>query len=146
MIRMVSRLIKQFKKKTYKKLVRKVKKGTFNTLLVAHAFRFWIASLIVVFMCVIGGVYAYNGVHTRIVDVHTISDTVILSRIGKLITLPESPLLSLKRVEDAESLRSQNEFYHPVQEGNYIAVYDTMLIIYDVVNDRIVAVKTKGGK
>lgn len=96
--------------------------------------------LVVIVFCLIGlhVVTSFRQVST---DNAVVSDKTILSKVGKLVTLPEGVPRTIMRVENADALRTQNEFYKTVQAGNYIIAYDTMLIIYDVINNRIVAVK-----
>jgi hypothetical protein len=75
-----------------------------------------------------------------------VSQSEIVSRVSKLTTLPsdEEPL-SLVRVEDAEVLKKQNDFYRDsaIKEGDYILVYPSGVVIYDLRNNAIVAVKKK---
>jgi len=86
------------------------------------------------------GAYAFIG--NSIANDVVVSQSEIISRIGKHIELPEGTPEAIVRVQDAETLQKQAALYENVKEGDYIVVYPTLAVVYDLRNDRIVALKT----
>ena len=82
------------------------------------------------------GFLLYRGVSNSVV----VSQSEIIRRISKHVSLPESAPLSVVRVDNAETLRVQNEFYKDINEGDYILAYRTMVVIYDLRNDKVVRI------
>lgn len=72
-----------------------------------------------------------------------VSQSEIISRVGKLISLPSENPFEIVRVQDEEDLRKQNEFYKDVKEGDYILMYKNLAVIYDLRTNTIVASKQK---
>ena len=70
-----------------------------------------------------------------------ISQSEIVARAGKLIKLPSGEPKEMVRVQDPDDLRKQSEFFKDVKEGDYILMYDDEAVIYDLLDDKIVAVK-----
>lgn len=88
-----------------------------------------------------GYVYAKDAVAQYALENIVVSEGEIIKRIKTHTSVPEGEPVSIVRVQDAESLRSQHIFYKDVKEGNYIVVYTSKVIIYDLRADRIVAEK-----
>ena len=86
------------------------------------------------------GTYAFIG-NTIANDV-VVSKSEILVRVGKHIELPAGEPEAVVRVQDPETLKKQNGLYENVKEGDYIVVYPTLAVVYDLRNDRIVAMKS----
>ena len=70
-----------------------------------------------------------------------ISKSEIIARVGKLTPLPHEEPYELVRVQDEEDLRKQNPFYKDIKEGNYIIMYPSMAIIYDLRTNTIISAK-----
>jgi hypothetical protein len=85
------------------------------------------------------GAYAFigNSVSNEVV----VSKSEILARVGKHTQLPEGEPEAVVRVQDPETLQKQNDLYENVKEGDYIVIYPTLAVVYDLRNDRIVALK-----
>jgi hypothetical protein len=71
-----------------------------------------------------------------------ISKSEIVARVGKIANLPAGVPDEVVRVQDPEVLRSQNEFYANVSEGDYVLMYPSEAIIYSLKKDRIVNAKS----
>lgn len=86
------------------------------------------------------GAYAFigNTVQNDIV----VSQSEIISRISKHTELPDEKPEAIVRVQDPETLQKQAALFGNVKEGDYIVVYPSMAVVYDLRNDRIVALKT----
>ncbi len=73
-----------------------------------------------------------------------VSQSEIVSRISKLTPLPSHEVPeAVVRVENAEVLKKQSEFYggSTVKEGDYIVIYPSLAVIYDLRNNTIIATK-----
>lgn len=86
------------------------------------------------------GAYALIG--NSIVNDVVVSESEILARVGKHIQLPEGDPEAVVRVQDPETLKSQAPLYESVKEGDYIIVYPTLAVVYDLRNDHIIAMKS----
>jgi len=73
-----------------------------------------------------------------------ISQSEIIARAGKLTPLPQDAPKEIVRVQDPDDLRKQSDFFKDIKEGDYILMYENVAVIYDLRNDRIVAVKEGG--
>jgi hypothetical protein len=85
------------------------------------------------------GAYAFIG--NSVESVVVVSKSEILARVGKHTQLPEGEPEAVVRVQDPETLQKQNSLYENVKEGDYIVIYPTLAVVYDLRNDRIVALK-----
>jgi hypothetical protein len=90
------------------------------------------------------GAYALIG-NTLANDI-VVSKSEILMRVAKHTELPKGNPEAVVRVQDAESLKKQNDFYSNVKEGDYIVMYQDLAIIYDLRNDSVVALKRTGDR
>lgn len=86
------------------------------------------------------GAYAFIG--NSIVNDVVVSKSEILARVAKHTPLPEGEPEAVVRVQDPESLKKQNNLYENVKEGDYIVIYPTLAVVYDLRNDHIVAMKS----
>lgn len=86
------------------------------------------------------GAYAFIG--ESIVNDVVVSQSEIIARISKHTQLPEGTPEAIVRVQDAETLHKQATLYENVKEGDYIVIYPTVAVVYDLLNDRIVALKS----
>jgi hypothetical protein len=86
------------------------------------------------------GAYAFigNAVENDVV----VSRSEIVARVAKHIELPEGEPEAVVRVQDAETLQTQADLYENVKEGDYILVYPSLAVVYDLRNDHIVALKS----
>jgi hypothetical protein len=69
----------------------------------------------------------------------SVSQKEIVLKVSKHIDLPNEEPQEVVRVQDAQSLQAQNDFYKDVKEGDYILMYKNMAVIYDLRNDVVVA-------
>lgn len=90
------------------------------------------------------GAYAFigNSVDNNVI----VSQSEIISRISKHTELPAGDPEAIVRVQDPETLQKQAALYENVKEGDYIVVYPTLAVVYDLRNDRIVALKSTGAR
>lgn len=86
------------------------------------------------------GTYAFIG--KSVANEVVVSESEILTRIGKHATLPPGEPEAIVRVQDPEALRNQAALYENVKEGDYIVIYPSLAVVYDLRNDRIIALKT----
>lgn len=75
-----------------------------------------------------------------------VSQSEIVTRVGKLTPLPKEQPYEIVRVQDEELLRKQNVFYKDVKEGDYILMYKNLAVIYDLRNNVVLGVKRVDGK
>ncbi len=88
------------------------------------------------------GVYHFAG--KTFANEVVISKSEIVSRVAKLVPVPEDPPYDVVRVEDGVNLQRQNPFYKDVKEGDYILMYKDVAIVYDLRSNAIVAMRTTG--
>ena len=132
------------KKKTSPTLARSAKryaKQTVRDILLSKLFHtaFKLTMGIVVFGSALYGAYALLG-DTISNDV-VVSKSEIVARVAKLTGIPQTEPDAVVRVQDADTLKKQNVFYADVKEGDYIVMYPTLAVIYDLRNNSIVAMK-----
>jgi hypothetical protein len=105
---------------------------------------FYFILVIVVGVSILWGLY--NIMKPVLRNNVVVSQSEIITRVSKLVTLPqnESPD-AIVRVEDADILQKQSDFYRSsgVKEGDYILMYPSVAIIYDLRNNTVIAVKKK---
>ena len=85
------------------------------------------------------GAYTYFG--SSIENDVIVSKSEIVARVAKLTDTQNATPDAVVRVQDAETLKKQNEFYMDVKEGDYIVMYPKLAVIYDLRNNSIVAIK-----
>lgn len=85
------------------------------------------------------GAYALIG--TNVAKDVIVSKSEIINRVGTLTELPKSAPEAVVRVGDPTTLRKQNAFYDGIKEGDYIVVYPSLAVIYDLRNNVIVGLK-----
>lgn len=94
------------------------------------------------FLLVTGVFYsAYSFVNTTFVNDVVVSESEILSRVGKHISLPDGSPSAVVRVQNGVELRKQNKLYENIKDGDYIIMYPDIAIVYDLRNNIIVATK-----
>lgn len=71
-----------------------------------------------------------------------ISQSEILARISKHTVLPTGSPDAVVRVQDASALQKEAILYQNVKVGDYIVVYPSIVVVYDLYNDKIVALKS----
>ena len=101
-----------------------------------------VLSILFVMVCI--GYGSYFFISKTFADGVVVSQAEILKQVTRHTTLPETKLYSLVRVQDENALKSQNPFFSLAKVGDYIIVYENMVIIYDLRNDKIVAKKEFG--
>jgi hypothetical protein len=87
------------------------------------------------------GAYAFIG--TTVEKDVVVSQSEIVARIARHTELPHEDPEAVVRVQDPESLKKQAVLFENVKEGEYIVIYSTLAIVYDLRNDRIVALKSR---
>lgn len=94
-------------------------------------------SFLAVVVIVVYGVFLTNKTNAE-----SITQDTVLTQLSKQIILPDQELLSVKRVFDAKTLASQEDFYKNLKNGDYIIVYKHMVLLYDFDDSIIKNVKT----
>ena len=129
------------------KKAKKVSKIAVKKLLLSPYFqKITKVSAIMFFGCfALYGVYTFIG--TSFANEVVISKSEIISRVGKLTALPENEEPDdVVRVQDANALKKQNDFYKDAEEGDYVIIYKRMAVLYDLRNNTIVAVRKTSGE
>ena len=121
--------VKRYSKQTTKKVLLS---KSFHT-----SFKLFVGFLIL--SSVIYGSYLYfnNSFANDVV----VSQSEIISRVSKLVVLPSVAPDKVVRVEDAQILKSQSDFFGNTKDGDYILMYKNLVIVYDLRNNVIVAMK-----
>lgn len=137
----VTSRVKRTKVSRVTKSVKNYGKKSLRAILLSHTFHSGFRALIIASLIFIPfyGVYAYIG--KTVANEVVISKSQILERVSKHITLPEGSPEAVVRVQDAEVLKKQNQFYDQIKSGDYIIMYKSLAIIYDLRNDNILATK-----
>ena len=98
---------------------------------------------VIIGMMVVGtalyGTYAFIG--TKFANDVVVSQSEILSRVSKHTQLPIGEPDAVVRVQDPDSLKKQNTLFENVKEGDYIIMYPSLAVVYDLRNDTIMALK-----
>lgn len=138
-------VIAKSKKRTGSKSVTNLAKKSLRSILLSHTFH--TGFRVVLFASLVAipsyGVYAYIG--KTVANEIVISKSQIIDRVAKLTSLPAGNPEAVVRVQDAENLKRQNSFYKDVESGDYIIMYKTLAVIYDLRNDKILATKNISG-
>jgi hypothetical protein len=123
------------------KSMKRYGKKSLRSILLSHTFHTGFRVIVIATLILVPfyGAYAYIG--KTVANEIVISKSQILERVAKHMTLPAGKPEAVVRVQDADNLKKQNPFYDQIQPGNYILMYKTEAIIYDLQNDKIVAVK-----
>lgn len=129
------------KKSSYGKKMKRYAKIGVKSVLLSPTFH-GICKVTATTVIVIGMLYgAYIYIGKTFANEVVVSKSEIISRAGKLTSLPAESPYEIVRVQDQEDLRKQNPFYKDVKEGDYILMYKNMAIIYDLRNNVIVGIK-----
>lgn len=123
------------------KSVKNYGKKSLRAILLSHTFHTGFRALVIIALIALPcyGVYAYIG--KTVANEIVISKSQILERVAKHMTLPKGSPLAVVRVQDADVLKKQNAFYDQIKSGDYIIMYKSQAIIYDLRNDIILATK-----
>lgn len=76
-------------------------------------------------------------------NAESINQEMVLERLGTQFVLPEIEPTKVMRVSDAKELSIQDEFYRNIKNGDYIIVYDNLMLIYSFDQKLIKNVKTR---
>ena len=125
-------------------LVKKMKrygKQTLRSILLSHTFH--TSFKIITGLLISTGLFygSYLAIGTSFANEVVISKGEIVTRVGKLTSLPKEEPYDIVRVQDPEYLKKQNIFYKDIEEGDYILMYPNLAVIYNLRNNQIVAVK-----
>ncbi len=139
-----SSLLKNKKTAIFSRAVHSTKrysKQTLKNILLSKIFHSAFKIFITVFIiaATLYGTYAYF--QTALINEVVVSESEIVDRVSKLVTVPNEEPQDVVRVEDAEILKKQNSFYENVKVGDYVVMYQKLAIIYDLRNNVIVAMK-----
>lgn len=123
------------------KSVKNYGKKSLRAILLSHTFHSGFRFAVVAMLILIPfyGVYAYIG--KTVANEIVISKSQILDRVAKHMILPTGNPEAVVRVQNADILKMQNPFYNQIKAGDYIIMYKSMAIIYDLRNDSILATK-----
>ncbi len=99
-----------------------------------------ISSLILIFSFL--GLFGRDMISTTLAKTVVVSESEILRRVATHTEIPKEAPTSIVRVKDAETLRTQHMFYKDIKEGDYIIVYPTRVIIYDLRDDTLIGEKS----
>ena len=128
----MKKAIKNLNKKA-KNISGKISKSKcFNFICNKDHLKYFAVIIILVFI----GFLVYRGLSNSVV----VSQSEIIRRVSKHVDLPNTDPLSVVRVDNAENLRKQSYFYDNINEGDYIVAYRTIVVIYDLRNDKITRV------
>ncbi len=122
--------------------VKRASKQTLRDILLSKTFH---ASFKVLFGLLVGGTMCYGAYALVGKSVHNdvvISQSEIVTRIARHTTLPAGVPTDVARVQDAEKLQGEADLYKNVKEGDYIVIYPSLVVVYDLYNDKIVALKS----
>ena len=72
----------------------------------------------------------------------SINQATVLEHLSKNLVLPQEEVNSVMRVSNAKELSSQEEFYKDVKNGDYIIIFDKLVLIYDFDKSLIKNIKT----
>jgi hypothetical protein len=98
------------------------------------------ASFIIIISLFTGAITLYSNTSKA----ETVSQDSIVSALGKNMILPEdNTLIEVRRISDADNLKTQNDFYKNAKDGDYIIVYQSISILYDYYHNTIKNVVTK---
>jgi hypothetical protein len=124
------------------KSAKRYSKQTLRDLLLSKTFNkgFKVIIAVLVFGSALYGAYAFIG--DSLAHEVVVSESEILERVGKHTELPEGKPEAIVRVQDPETLKAQNALYENVKEGDYIVMFPTLAVVYDLRNDHIVALKS----
>lgn len=124
------------------KSAKRYSKQTLRDLLLSKTFNkgFKVMIAALVFSSALYGAYAFIG--DSLAHEVVVSESEILERVGKHTELPEGKPEAIVRVQDPETLKAQNALYENVKEGDYIVMFPTLAVVYDLRNDHIVALKS----
>jgi hypothetical protein len=86
------------------------------------------------------GAYALIG--STVQNDVVVSQSEIIARISKHTELPDEAPKAIVRVQDADTIQKQAELFGNAKEGDYIVIYDKLAVVYDLRNDRIVALRS----
>lgn len=75
-------------------------------------------------------------------NAESITQDTVISQLSKTINLPSDGVVSIMRVSDAKTLSSQDTLYKNIQNGDYIIVYKSMVLVYDFDSRFIKDIKT----
>lgn len=117
-------------------------KQTLRDLLLSKTFHgtFKVLVAVLISSSALYGAYAFIG--NAVANDIVLSKSEILARVAKHTELPPGEPEAVVRVQDPETLKRQNSLYENVKEGDYIVIYPTLAVVYDLRNDHIVALKS----
>jgi len=134
-------VVKRTRASSVSKSVKNYGKKSLRAVLLSHTFHTGFRAIIISILVLAPfyGVYAYIG--KTVANEIVISKSQILERVATHTILPVGNPEAVVRVQDAESLKRQNSFYDQVKSGDYIIMYKSLAIIYDLRSDQILAIK-----
>jgi hypothetical protein len=122
--------------------IKRYSKQTLRDMLLSQTFHRGFKVIIGLLIIASASYGAYALIGESIANDVVVSESEILVRVGKHVQLPEGKPEAIVRVQDPESLKSQAALFENVKEGDYIVMYPTLAIVYDLRNDHIVSLKS----
>ncbi len=100
------------------------------------------AFLSIAFIFIVVGAL-YGIITTNKTNAESVSQEMVLERLGEQLVLPSEEPLNVVRVSNAKDLKEQDEFYEAIKNGDYIIVYDNLSLIYNFDQKLIKKIKTR---
>lgn len=100
------------------------------------------AFLSIAFIFIVVGAL-YGIITTNKTNAESVSQEMVLERLGEQLVLPSEEPLNVVRVSNAKELKEQDEFYEAIKNGDYIIVYDNLSLIYNFDQKLIKKIKTR---
>ena len=106
----------------------------------SRIFRFAFISVALVFAV---GATFYGIIMSNKTNAESITQEMVLERLGEHLVLPETEPTKIMRVSEAKELATQDEFYETIKNGDYIIVYDNLSLIFNFDQKLIKKIKAK---
>lgn len=105
--------------------------------------RFFKLGFLSVALLAIVGTVIYGIIFGTKTNAESITQDTVLSQLEEHLFLPEVEPISLMRVSNAKELAAQDVFYKDIKNGDYIIVFENLLLIYDFDKSLIKNIKAK---
>lgn len=99
------------------------------------SFIYLFAIMFVSFGVFSSAIYAQNVIKNKSLD--KVTDSYILTRLGKLDEIPNEDPIYIAKIKDDETMRKDMQMYAEAKKGDYIVVFRNKAYIYDLNNNKI---------
>ncbi|MEN9551877.1 MAG: hypothetical protein RI935_254 [Candidatus Parcubacteria bacterium] len=140
----VKKVIRTRTKKTLASSLSRHAKILCRSLLLSGLFQKSVKTITLIMCVSVVGYSSYQFISKSFASDVVVSKSEIINRVSKLVEVPDTKPYSIVRVEDADLLKTQNDFYKEVQEGDYIIMYKNVAIIYNLRTNMIVSMRKIG--